>query len=631
VKKFWRVLLFVALIGMLTLTLTAQVLPKVPRGDLLIVDALHGRLAKTDFNIWKPATQAGNGIQQALMDTLWYVDPTSGEWINALAAEPPIYNEDATVMTVKLRQGIYWSDGVEFTADDVVFTVKVQIENPGFNYSGPFSTYVKDVYAKDKYTVVFELKKPYPRFHNFFNVLIYGACYIMPKHIFEKVEDPLKFDFNPPVSLGPYVLKDYDKAGYWWFFERREDWQRTSVGMVYGKPKPKYLLFIYYGPEEKKVLAQAQHQLDCIFDLTPEAWDVLRKRNKYSMVWYEDFPWAWMDDVAARGLCFNLTKFPYNIKQVRWALTLAIDIKDVIISGFNGIERLAPLHEAPTTAFMKYFDKPLKEWLEDFTIQVGDEQFKPFDPTIPEQIAEWAKDQGYNVTMAPEDIWGIGWWKYAPDVAEKLLKEVGFTKKDGKWYLPNGEPWKITLVGLPAEIDSARLAFAVADQWRKFGIETSVETVEAGVFWTRWSLGDFDVGSYWPASASGIADIWPLYQGWHKRYVVPTGQAASNNQIRWTNNIASDIIDKMATLKPDDPRLMELSRDLFKVFVEEMPYICTVINKKFNAYDQYVWTNFPSAKNPYMSTAWWWGTFKFLLPFLEPTGRAPSEEYKKNN
>jgi peptide/nickel transport system substrate-binding protein len=85
----------------------------------------------------------------------------------------------------------------------------------------------------------------------------------------------------------------------------------------------------------------------------------------------------------------------------------------------------------------------------------------------------------------------------------------------------------------------------------------------------------------------------------------------------------------MATLKPDDPRLMELSRDLFKVFVEEMPYICTVINKKFNAYDQYVWTNFPSAKNPYMSTAWWWGTFKFLLPFLEPTGRAPSEEYKK--
>ena len=628
-KKFWRIWLLVVLVSLLTLTLTAQVLPKVPRGDLLIVDALHGRLAKTDFNIWKPATQAGNGIQQALMDTLWYVDPTSGEWINALAAEPPIYNEDATVMTVKLRKGIYWSDGVEFTADDVVFTVKTQIEHPGFNYSGTFSAYVKDVYAKDKYTVVFELKKPYPRFHNFFNVLIYGACYIMPKHVFEKVEDPLKFDFNPPVSLGPYVLKDYDKAGYWWFFERREDWQRTSVGMVYGKPKPKYLLFIYYGPEEKKVLAQAQHQLDCIFDLTPEAWDVLRKRNKYSMVWYKDFPWAWMDDVAARGLCFNLTKFPYNIRQVRWALALSIDIKDVIISGFNGIERLAPLHEAPTTAFMKYFDKPLKEWLEDFTIQVGDEQFKPFDPTIPDQIAEWAKKQGYNVTMNPEDIWGIGWWKYAPDVAEKLLKEAGFTKKDGKWYLPNGEPWKITLVGLPAEIDSARLAFAVADQWRKFGIDTNVETVEAGVFWTRWSLGDFDVGSYWPASASGVSDIWPLYQGWHKRYVVPTGQAASNNQIRWTSNIASDILDKMATLKPGDPRLMELSRDLFKVFVEEMPYICTVINKKFNAYDQYVWTNFPSAENPYMSTAWWWGTFKFLLPFLEPTGRAPSEEYKK--
>jgi peptide/nickel transport system substrate-binding protein len=68
-----------------TVVLGAPVLPNVPRGDLLIVDALHGRLAVTDFNIWKPGTQAGNGIQQMLMDTLWYVDPTSGEWINALA------------------------------------------------------------------------------------------------------------------------------------------------------------------------------------------------------------------------------------------------------------------------------------------------------------------------------------------------------------------------------------------------------------------------------------------------------------------------------------------------------------------------------------------------------------------
>jgi hypothetical protein len=56
-------------------------------------------------------------------------------------------------------------------------------------------------------------------------------------------------------------------------FERRDDWERTSVGMLYGKPKPRYALFICYGPNEKKAIAQIQHQLDCVFDLTPEAWE----------------------------------------------------------------------------------------------------------------------------------------------------------------------------------------------------------------------------------------------------------------------------------------------------------------------------------------------------------------------
>ena len=56
------------------------------------------------------------------MDTLWYIDPqkgVDGVWDNSLASEKPIYNADFTEMTVKLRKGIFWSDGVEFTADDV--------------------------------------------------------------------------------------------------------------------------------------------------------------------------------------------------------------------------------------------------------------------------------------------------------------------------------------------------------------------------------------------------------------------------------------------------------------------------------------------------------------------------------
>ncbi len=81
-----------------------------------------------------------------------------------------------------------------------------QIKNPGMRFSAVLASNVASVEAPDPYTVVFKLKKPNSRFHANFTVR-WGAIWILPKHVFEKVEDPSKFDFNKPVSLGAYVLE----------------------------------------------------------------------------------------------------------------------------------------------------------------------------------------------------------------------------------------------------------------------------------------------------------------------------------------------------------------------------------------------------------------------------------------
>ena len=73
---------------------------------------------------------------------------------------------------------------------------------------------VKDAKAVDDLTVVVELTKPNSRFHTAF-LERWNALRPMPKHIFEKAEDILAFDFHPPVSLGPYVYVSHDPAGYW--------------------------------------------------------------------------------------------------------------------------------------------------------------------------------------------------------------------------------------------------------------------------------------------------------------------------------------------------------------------------------------------------------------------------------
>lgn len=48
---------------------------------------------------------------------------------------------------MKLRKGIFWSDGVEFTADDVVSTVTTQIKHPGMRFSAVLARNVVSVEA----------------------------------------------------------------------------------------------------------------------------------------------------------------------------------------------------------------------------------------------------------------------------------------------------------------------------------------------------------------------------------------------------------------------------------------------------------------------------------------------------
>ena len=157
-----------------------EIAPGVLRSETLILENPTGKVVPADdFNRWRPGIQsASTGLQQLALDALWYIDPDAGldgVWDNSLAAEKPIYNDDFTQMTVKLREGLYWSDGVEFTADDLIYTVDTQKNTPGMAYTGQFTKYVASIEKPDNYTVVFNLAEPNSRFHGLFTVR-WSAC-----------------------------------------------------------------------------------------------------------------------------------------------------------------------------------------------------------------------------------------------------------------------------------------------------------------------------------------------------------------------------------------------------------------------------------------------------------------------
>ena len=171
-----------------------------------------------------------------------------------------------------------------------IYTVDVQMKTPGLAYTGQFTGNIDNMDKPDKYTVVFHLKAPNSRFHACFTVR-WGACFMMPKHIFEKQADPLAFKFNPPVSLGAYTLKDFDPNGNWFLWQRREDWQKTSVAL-WRCPVPSMPCTLTPDRATRASSPRTAHELDVIHDCTPEGSITLAKTNPTSVGWFKSFPWA---------------------------------------------------------------------------------------------------------------------------------------------------------------------------------------------------------------------------------------------------------------------------------------------------------------------------------------------------
>lgn len=598
----------------------------VPRESVLVVDQIFRYSAPDNFNFFVPGP--ASPTQQGLVyDTLWYLDQETGEWINSLAIEEPEYNDDFTEMTVKLRQGVMWSDGVEFTADDLVYTVETLKNTPGLTWSAEMNLFVDSVAKTDDYTVVFTLKEANPRFHTYFTAR-YNAVYIMAKHVWEQAEDVTTFKNFPPVSLGAYLYEDGDPNGFWVLFKRRADWQDTTVGMITNKPGPEYILTIFYGDSTKKAIAVSRNELDVLFDADIEAFQAIQASTPTMRSWFPDFPWAYPNELDYRFFGFNQTVAPFDNKDVRWALTLALDIVDLQTNYIGGVARVDPLPIPSTGLLMQLYGEPLEPWLTELTLDLGNgESFQPYDPTIPNQIADWAREQGYTVPddeAGIRDRFGIGWWKFAPDVAEALLVKNGFSRdSSGMWLLPDGTPWSFSILAAPDENDVYRLALGAQDQWKAFGIDVTVEALERNPYETRQRTGDFEVLSSWGMlSVNANPDLWQALNAVHGRFFTPVGEdtagRGSQNWVRFESPELDAIIDELGSLSPSDPRVAELGQEALKIMVENQWTSSTISFKKFTSFEDTYWTGWPTSENPTRQPLYWFMGGRFTFAEVEP-------------
>ena len=602
-----------------------EVAPGVPRNQCLILENPTGTvLPADDFNRWRSGSNTySTGFQQLALDALWYIDPDAGVdgvWDNALAAEKPIYNEDYTQMTVKLREGLYWSDGVEFTGDDLFYTVDVQMKTPGFNSTGLFNGNIDHMEQPDPYTVVFFLKAANSRFHAAFTVR-WGAVFMMPKHVFEAQDDPLAYKFSPPISLGAYTLRDSDPNGKWFLWERREDWQRTSVALL-GEPSIQFAMYIDPGPSDKRVIAQTAHQLDVIHDCTPEARITLARTSPTSVGWFPSFPWAHPDPTLP-AVIYNNEVPGLDKREVRWALTLAIDIVQVAMASYRGAATISAIHVPPTGLYPHYYHEPLEPWLNDFTIKVGGEDYKPYDPTAAQRIADTARvSLGDLVPTDPDQIrryTGAGWWNYDLAAAEQLMLDAGMQKVNGKWALPDGSPFRVPLMSMnDTNPTMNRAAAMVVENWTTFGIDTSLDA-QANP-WSIMTSGEYSANLAWTIETwGGDPDLFFFLQSWHSKFYVPSGQnSAGSNSMRWKNPELDAIIEAIQQISFDDPQGVVLGQQFVKLAAQEMPITPLMAYNVFTTMDTTYFNGYPSVDDPYTDPVPNWANTKYMFIKVKP-------------
>lgn len=107
----------------------------VPREKTLIIGFEGGPVAAPEVaNPYSPGSSINQGYHQAMIESLYYLNYQTGEAIPWLAAGPEKWNDDFTEVTIPIREGVAWSDGVAFTAEDVAFTLNTLKENPTLSY-----------------------------------------------------------------------------------------------------------------------------------------------------------------------------------------------------------------------------------------------------------------------------------------------------------------------------------------------------------------------------------------------------------------------------------------------------------------------------------------------------------------
>jgi peptide/nickel transport system substrate-binding protein len=322
-----------------------------------------------------------------IFETLVWKNTT--EFIPQLAKEWE-YDKEANAYTFKLQENVKWHDGIDFTADDVVFTYTYTEEHP---YQWVDNSIVESIEALDTYTVKIYLSTTYA---SFFQDVV-GAQPILPKHIWENVDVPEEFQSEEStIGTGPYKFGDYSKEHGTYLYVANDSY-------YLGKPAVKELRFVKISSEMNPAslkdgsVDSASVQAEVLEDIKASGFTVI------------DCPPSWN-----AKLTINHQKEPLTEKALRQAIAYAIDRESLVeiilrgegTAGSPGIMPPTSVWYNPNTSQYEHNTEKAKELIEGLGYSMDGDYYAKDGQTLKLSLIAAAdyKDLGQFITEQLEAV-----------------------------------------------------------------------------------------------------------------------------------------------------------------------------------------------------------------------------------
>ena len=247
-----------------------------------------------NFNPFSSSRRQGINF---MFEPLQVVNAIDGKATPFLATGGKIIDPQTIEYTI--REGVKWSDGEDFTADDVVFTFNLVKENPALDTLGVWQ-HIDTIESTDS-TVTFHLKEADIPAESIINQQL-----IVPEHIWKDVDDPVKWTNEDPVGTGPYVIDTFGPNQY--TLKKNENyWQNDKVAV------------------EKIVAPASNKQLDIVNKGYDWAYSFITDVDKTWVGANKQHNHYWFPPGGTVSLYPNLTKKPFDDVNFRKGLSYAIN------------------------------------------------------------------------------------------------------------------------------------------------------------------------------------------------------------------------------------------------------------------------------------------------------------------